>query len=137
MSKPILCLDFDGVVHSYSSGWKGPATIPDPPVDGAFEFIERALEHFSVCIFSSRTGQYEDRDSGIQRVHGQAAMEKWCTEWAIKVLGEIRGRGVMAMLSFPGHKPSAMVTIDDRAITFDGTWPAIEILKEFKPWNKK
>ena len=39
MSKPILCLDFDGVIHSYSSGWKGAAVIPDPPVDGAMRFI--------------------------------------------------------------------------------------------------
>ena len=137
MSKPILCLDFDGVIHSYTSGWKGPATIPDPPVDGAFEFIEQALEHFDVQIFSSRTGQYEDRDSGLQRKHGQYAMEEWCTKWAIKTLGEIRGRGVMSMLTFPERKPAAMVTIDDRAITFDGTWPDMDTLRNFKPWNKK
>ena len=31
MPKPILCLDFDGVVHSYTSGWKGADVIPDPP----------------------------------------------------------------------------------------------------------
>ena len=136
MSKPILCLDFDGVIHSYASGWKGPATISDPPVSGAFEFIERALEHFSVCIFSSRTGQYEF-DSGLQKKEGVGAMREWCTEWAIKALGEVRGRGVMAMVIFPTQKPSAMVTIDDRAITFDGTWPDIDMLKNFKPWNKK
>jgi hypothetical protein len=28
MGKPILCLDFDGVLHSYSSGWKGADVIP-------------------------------------------------------------------------------------------------------------
>ena len=37
--KPIICLDFDGVIHSYTSGWKGAAVIPDPPVPGALEFI--------------------------------------------------------------------------------------------------
>lgn len=31
---PILCLDFDGVCHSYTSGWKGAAVIPDPAVPG-------------------------------------------------------------------------------------------------------
>ena len=137
MSKPILCLDFDGVIHSYVSGWKGSATIPDAPIDGAFEFIERALEHFHVCIFSSRTGQYESFDSGLRKKEGVDAMREWCEKWAIHKLGEVRGRGVMAMVTFPIQKPSAMVTIDDRAITFDGTWPEIETLKNFKPWNKK
>ena len=39
MTKPILCLDFDGVIHSYTSGWKGARIILDPPVPGALDFI--------------------------------------------------------------------------------------------------
>ena len=53
--KPILCLDFDGVIHSYKSGWKGETIIYDPPVDGALDFIQAALEHFRVMIYSSRS----------------------------------------------------------------------------------
>lgn len=29
---PTVSFDFDGVIHSYRSGWKGAAVIPDPPV---------------------------------------------------------------------------------------------------------
>ena len=43
MRKPILCLDFDGVVHSYLSGWKGPWSIPDPPMPGILDFITDAM----------------------------------------------------------------------------------------------
>ena len=39
-------------------------------------------------------------------------------------------------IRFTTDKPSAMVTIDDRALTFDGTWPSFDSLKAFKPWNK-
>lgn len=30
-----------------------------------------------------------------------------------------------------------MISIDDRALTFDGTWPDIAALKAFQPWNKR
>lgn len=53
--KPILCLDFDGVIHSYSSGWQGAACVTDPPVDGSLEFLSNAILRFKVAIFSSRS----------------------------------------------------------------------------------
>jgi len=65
--KPILCLDFDGVIHSYTSGWKGADVIPDPPVPGAMEFITTAIDYFDVHIFSSRSNQ----------LGGIVAMQKW------------------------------------------------------------
>jgi hypothetical protein len=37
--KPILCLDFDGVIHSYTRGWSGANVVSDAPVKGAFDFI--------------------------------------------------------------------------------------------------
>lgn len=37
---PTVSFDFDGVIHSYRSGWKGAAVIPDPPVEGIKEVIE-------------------------------------------------------------------------------------------------
>jgi hypothetical protein len=114
--KPILVLDFDGVIHSYTSGWKGADVIPDPPVDGAAEFIREAVKHFRVAIFSSRSHQ-----SG-----GIAAMKTWCAQ---------RLPGV-DQIEWPTEKPAAFITIDDRALTFDGSWPAIDDLKSFQPWNK-
>lgn len=35
----ILSIDFDGVIHSYTSRWKGVDVIPDMPVPGAFEAL--------------------------------------------------------------------------------------------------
>lgn len=128
MSKPILSLDFDGVVHSYSSGWKGADVIPDPPVEGAIAFMLGALRHFDVQIFSSRSNQRG----------GIAAMKTWLREHAGDLCWYETPDGPgLEDVKFPTEKPAAMIGIDDRVLTFDGTWPALETLKEFKPWNKK
>lgn len=130
MAKPILCLDFDGVVHSYVSGWKGATTIPDPPVDGALAFIAEALKHFRVAIYSTRSNQ----DGGIQ------AMVMWLGYWSVDPIHGMDGdfdHAVWSEIEWPTEKPPALVTIDDRAITFTGEWPAIADLLAFKPWNKK
>ena len=128
MSKPILCLDFDGVIHSYKSGWQGAANIPDPPVDGAMLWIERAVEKFRVCIFSSRSHQA----GGIDAMRGWLHMHL-----RLELEDYQRARQVLDQIEWPKEKPTALVTIDDRAITFDGTWPRLGDLLAFKPWNKR
>lgn len=132
MSKPILCLDFDGVIHSYTSGWKGAGVIPDPPVPGALLFMYEALNHFEVNVFSSRSNQ----------PHGIYAMRKWLRQHAIGGIDEGMFRDDpnlcwLEQIGWPIEKPAAFITIDDRALTFDGTWPSIEAIKAFKPWNKR
>lgn len=116
--KPILCLDFDGVIHSYTSGWQGADVIPDLPVEGAKEFIQDALCEFRIVILSSRS----NHPGGIE------AMRAWMKSYGLDAFNEIE---------FVQEKPPAFITIDDRAITFEGVWPSIQRLKEFKPWNKK
>jgi hypothetical protein len=126
MAKPILCLDFDGVIHSYTSGWKGADVISDPPVPGAMEFIASAVNHFRVAIFSSRSNQPGGLNAMQDYVHRHLCAHH-----------QGDGHDIFDLLEWPVEKPAALVTIDDRAITFTGVWPAIDDLKNFKPWNKK
>jgi hypothetical protein len=125
-SKKTLCVDFDGVLHSYTSGWGGHESIADAPVPGAFEFLYDALSSFNVAIYSSRSST----SAGI------AAMQKW-VELHAKPLFFDYGRPWWLQLEWPVNKPAAYVTIDDRAICFDGTWPTILELINFKPWYQK
>jgi hypothetical protein len=123
-SKPILCLDFDGVCHSYSSGWKGLDVVPDPPVEGLFEFLEEASKEFVINIYSTRS----ESEAGIN------AMKGWFYHWFAEEYGE---ESIPQFeLRFPNKKPPALVTIDDRAMMFTGEWPSIKSLRDFKPWNK-
>jgi hypothetical protein len=121
--KPILCLDFDGVCHSYTSGWKGAALIPDPPVEGLYEFLFRATLDFEVHIFSSRSNQ----EGGIE------AMQIWFMVHA----KDAADRQAVLQLKFPTEKPPAFIGIDDRVLTFRGVWPSIDELKNFKTWNAR
>lgn len=122
--KPILCLDFDGVLHSYESGWKGADIVPDPPVAGAAQFIADAQKHFTVSVYSSRSGQ----DGGID------AMKRWLHKAIIDA--DLDG-SVFDAVEWPTEKPPAQITIDDRALTFIGTWPRMSELLAFQPWNKR
>ena len=117
--KRILCLDFDGVCHSYTSGWKGAHIIPDDPVPGMWEFLNDAIMVFEVHIFSSRRNQ----EGGIE------AMKTWFAFHGDLV------PGIVAELHFPTEKPPAFVGLDDRVVTFTGTWPDVNALSEFKTWK--
>lgn len=125
--KPILCLDFDGVIHSYTSPWTDAATIADPPVEGAIAFMLQALQHFDVVVYSSRS----------KDVRGVAAMVNWLRAHAGAAWYETPDGPGLEDVNFASQKPAAFLTIDDRALTFDGTWPTMDVLKNFKPWNKK
>lgn len=132
--KPILCLDFDGVLHSYTSGWQGAAVISDPPVEGAIAFLYEAICYFDVQVYSSRSHQ----PGGIDAMMDWIA--KWETAWCDMQYAAglpVARTSLLLNITFPTEKPSAMVTIDDRALTFTGVWPAMDTLLAFKPWNKR
>jgi hypothetical protein len=122
VSKPILCLDFDGVCHLYTSPWSDAATISDDAVPGLFEFLEAAAEHFTLHVFSSRSHQ----EGGIEAMQTWFEMQRW----------KQRPDGKPVELHFPLEKPPAKITLDDRALTFTGVWPSMSQLITFKPWNK-
>ena len=127
MLKTIL-VDFDGVLHSYASGWLGADVIPDPPVPGAIEWL-RALvvdEGLQVAIFSSRSNTTE----GSRGRPGIAAMKRWLLSHGLETR-------YLDVIEFPREKSPAHLTIDDRAICFEGTYPSAEEILAFVPWNKR
>ena len=153
--KRILTLDFDGVIHSYTSGWKGVRKVADPPVPGALNFIVEAMADFDIAILSSRSHVFG----------GRRAMKNWLRRHVFEAMDDEHGHSLyykMAMaaaaatmepwdtirrdtarvfvckkIRWPIFKPTSHVSIDDRGLNFDGTWPDIETLQAFRPWNKR
>ena len=130
--KPTICIDFDGVIHSYERGWQD-GVIYGSVVPGFFEWVERVRYRFNLIVYSSRSKS----DDGVM------AMGLWLHEqrnqW-IKDGGQ-RDPGEPLTMEFAHEKPAAWLTIDDRAICFTGDWSAAELsadaLRSFKPWNAK
>ena len=148
----ILAVDFDGVIHSYLSGWKGPRNIPDPPVDGALEFLMGAVDRFEVHIFSSRSRYFGGRRAikiWLFTHYRDLAMSGDLPEWLFAFLTRDNPiepwdtlvweelHRFMKRLKFPTRKPPAHVLLDDRALTFHGYFPDFSQIDAFKPWNRR
>jgi hypothetical protein len=103
LARRTVCLDFDGVIHSYRSGWCGSDVIPDPPIHGTREAVARLRKTYRVVIHSSRCHTPEGRD----------AIAHWLAKHGIEV-DEVCE-----------HKPPAVVYVDDRAIPFRGDWDQV------------
>jgi hypothetical protein len=128
--KPTICLDFDGVIHSYEKGWQN-GVIYGSVTDGFFEWAEQAAKLFKLVIYSSRSSTEE----------GQLAMASWLIDqrrkWRDK--GGMHETDAPLGFEFADKKPAAWLTIDDRCVRFEGSWDRLHpgALRDFKPWNVK
>ena len=114
--KPTVCLDFDGVINSYSE-WFGDDCIPDPIVNGAKEFIDEAQKQYNICIFTTRANTQK----------GKLAVKKYLEDNNIDTHN----------IEITSIKPPAIVYIDDRSICFTGTFDGLlDKINTFKPWNR-
>ena len=112
-----VVFDFDGVIHSYSSGFKGIDIIPDAVVDGIKEAIaEIRAAGYKVVVVSTR----------CREEIGKLAIENYLVVNGI-VVDEVTHT-----------KPPAIVYIDDRAICFNGkASELLERIQNFKVWYKE
>ena len=129
MSKKIICVDFDGVIHWYRNGWQN-GEIYDEPVPGAIEWLCENCDTYEINIYSSRS-----KDRGLL-----IRMKEWIDIKVDAFLAQDKENPmpwtVLDNLKFPTEKPPAWLTIDDRAVCFRGTFPSPTEIDNFKPWNK-
>lgn len=116
-----IAVDFDGVIHSYASGWQGADVIPDPPVDGAIAWLNELAVVADVVILTTRAETDE----------GRRAVMEWLMFHGVDVELE-------HPLAVTNVKVPATVYLDDRAIRFRGVFPPIgRLLYSSHPWYKE
>ena len=152
--KLTLSVDFDATIHGYQSGWQGAAVCNDPIVPGSIEWLIETLDTFEIAIFSARSRSWRGRRAMRKYIISQFCamcptyndtpkiIRDWITTTAFadpwKDEVKYAAHRLVRKLHWPIFKPSAFLTIDDRALQFKGNWgqfPAKKLL-EFRPWNK-
>lgn len=113
-----VAVDFDGVLHSYTTPWINAETIPDEPVAGAIRWLCEIERDFDVVIFTTRGKTPE----------GQRAVRNWLHEHGWE-------SGMNAIVT--AEKPPALIYIDDRAWRFEGHFPKVHEIHLARPWNKR
>lgn len=108
-SKPLVCIDFDGVLNDYE-GWRGPNYMYRPR-PGVKEFLEKLGENYTIGIFSTRV---------------PSRLREWFELYHLpydKIVTK---------------KLPALAYIDDRALKFEGDYNKILYeLERFKAhWEK-
>lgn len=140
-SRPIrIALDFDGVLHSYISGYTGPIPM-DPPVPSAQFFCQELLNQgYELVIFTTRVHpeldnthkfvEIVDRRAYVDELGGEE--EKWVSRKNKGLtLGEDAIRQWLRHWKFPAALCDAQIThkkehsdlfVDDRGFRFSGCW---------------
>lgn len=124
MKKRVL-IDFDGVIHSYRSGWVDRFTIPDPPIPLAIYWLNELIEdpEWEPVIFTSRASTRYETD-----LRANNAIRDYLVLHGLN-------RQKAQSLVITGEKLPAVLMIDDRAFKFEGTFPSLHYLNNFQPWR--
>ena len=122
MEKRTICIDFDGVVHDYSSGWQGEDVFGQmiPNADTGTSVLKQ--KGWTVIIFTTRKKTDE--------------LEKWLKEHNITYdyINENPGQP-----DGTSGKIMADVYLDDRGICFRGRWDSwlVREILDFEPWQEQ
>ena len=107
-----ICFDFDGVIHSFKSGWIDYDVIPDEPVQQIRQLLNdmKSSRRFVILIHSSRCG-YEG---------GVEAIEKYMKEHSLSYDKVCK------------HKPNAKLYVDDLGFRFKNVKDFYNFLRDVK-----
>jgi len=119
---PTLIVDFDGVIHAYTSPWTEATDINDGPVDGAIDWLKAMIaQNVHIVLFTARLAE------------GRYPIYRRIQEWLLRHGIE---ESELARMTFHTGKPHGTLYIDDRAYRFRGRFPSIEEVHGHEQWNK-
>jgi len=124
--KRIICIDLDGVLLSFRSGWLRD-DVYGKVLPGAKEGLAKLVgDNWHVIVYTCRKNRKK-----IEEVLRGYGILKGIHYHAIN-------RRKNSYLNAYKGKIGADVYVDDRAICFEGSWEkTYERIKQFKPWEER
>lgn len=124
-----VLIDFDGVLHSYLSGWQGKQNIPDEPNAGAIAWLQTMIDSPEIepVIWTSRV-HWKDDSEFADAEQAKQAIKNWLMLHGLSP-------DEVDSLKITNDKPPAVMIIDDRAFKFEGHFPTLAMVKNFVPWK--
>lgn len=116
MNRKTLCVDFDGVLHAYTSPFTADHVIADGPMPGAMDWLYEVTETYDIAVYSARCATARGRD----------AVERAIASWVYDAFGQPVTADIMRRVMVVEHKPPCWALIDDRCIPFRGTFPSLD-----------
>lgn len=155
MDQETITLDFDGVIHAYTTPWESAEKIPDRAVPGAIEWLLEAMVLYDIAIFSARSSQ----------AGGIPAMQAWLKKELILWLSDCKdvkeiiakaylanyqpetsdsnyemclwADGIVNQIQWPTTKLPSKLYIDDNAHRFEGQFPSLSDVRGMDSWVKE
>ena len=138
-----IAIDFDGVLHSYVSGWKGVSVIADHPVPGAIGWLIGIAMYspYDIIIHSCRCREQEGIEAIENWIYDQVKTQlnhssQYAYEEGYQEMEDDLVSVCASIVCSAEKSTKAFIFIDDRGWKFNGTFPSLTELDHFKPWYK-
>lgn len=116
MNEKTVVLDFDGVLHSYKTGWHGANVITDEPTPEALKLLRALKEAGYKIVIQSVRATFDG---------GALAIDRWLKKY------EMRGY----VDNIVAEKTPAIAYVDDRGVLWKND--VMQCLKEIKELEHK
>lgn len=127
MTRPLILLDFDGVLHVAHEPEASSCYPLGQLVPGAPDFLLRMRDAYRLAVHSPRSTKPD----------GIANMQQWLTTVLQQAEVPHAARLVYDEIEWPVERPWADIEISARAIPFQGLFPTTVDLARFAPWHSR
>lgn len=130
-----IAVDFHGVICSYatSNARVHPGYVsPDPPNPGAIAWLIEMAADFNIVVMSGSFADPHSRRNAIAN----------CWDWLVRygIPRELICKEPddhHKPIHITSTRPKCVLLIDDRAMRFEGRFPAADEIRDFQPWKPK